>query len=229
MVSERLPTGIASVDALLGGGLETDAVTELYGEGGSGKTLFCLEVAARVARASRWVFYIDTEGVSLERLRSVGGTEFDRILGRLLLSAPKDLDQQGRAVATACALARGGRRDVGLLVLDSATNFYRLSLSGPDEDDAREALAVEVADLVAAARTLGIAVLLTNQVWRNPRDGVLEPLGGSFLNHAAKTILRFDRRDGPRRTVVLMKHRSRPEGSAGFRITSTGLESLGPG
>jgi len=92
MASERLPTGIASVDALLGGGLETDAVTELYGEGGSGKTLFCLEVAARVARASRWVFYIDTEGVSLERLRSVGGTDFDRILGRLLLSAPKDLD-----------------------------------------------------------------------------------------------------------------------------------------
>jgi len=72
-------------------------------------------------------------------------------------------------------------------------------------------------------------VLLTNQVWRNPRDGVLEPLGGSFLNHAAKTILRFDRRDGPRRAVVLVKHRSRPEGSAGFRITSTGLESLGPG
>jgi len=229
MVLPRLPTGIASVDALLGGGLETDSVTELYGEGGSGKTLFCLEVAARVARAGRWVFYIDTEGVSLERLRAVGGAEFDQILGRLLLSAPKDLDQQGRAVATACALARGGRRDVGLLVLDSATNFYRLSLSGPEEDEAREALVLEVADLVATARAVGLAVLLTNQVWRNPRDGALEPLGGSFLNHAAKTILRFDRQEGARRGVTVVKHRSRPEGSAGFRIISTGLESLGPG
>jgi len=229
MPADRLATGIASVDRLLGGGLETDAVTELYGEGGSGKTLFCLDVAARVAKASRWVFYIDTEGVSLERLRQVSGDDFDRVLGRLLLSAPKDLEQQGRAVATACALARGGRRDVGLLVLDSATNYYRLSLSGPDEDDAREALVLQVADLVATARGRGLAVLMTNQVWRSVRDGALEPLGGSFLNHAAKTILRFDRREGAVRSAVLVKHRSRPPGQAAFRITSAGLESIGSG
>ncbi len=59
------------------------------------------------------------------------------------------------------------------------------------------------------------------------REGTLEPLGGSFLNHAAKTILRFDRLPGDRRRVVLVKHRSLPEGAAEFRITSTGLE--GPG
>jgi len=229
MASDRLPTGIGTVDTLLGGGLETDAVTELYGEGGSGKSLFCLEVAARVARASRWAFYIDTEGVSLERLRAVAGDAPDRVLGRVLFAAPKDIAEQGRAVATACGLARGGGRDVGLLVLDSATNFYRLSLSGPDEDEAREALVLQVADLVATARARGVAVLLTNQVWRNPRDGALEPLGGSFLNHAAKTILRFDRGRGPLRSVVLVKHRARPEGSAGFRITPSGLESAGPG
>ncbi len=204
-------------------------MTELYGEGGSGKTLFALEIAARVARSGRWVLYVDTEGVSLERLRAVGGPEFDRILQHLLLSAPKSLEEQGRAVRTACALARGGRREVGLLVLDSATNFYRLALSSPDEDDAREALILEVADLLATARAKGIAVLLTNQVWRNPREGTVEPLGGSFLNHAAKTILRFERRDGPVREVVLVKHRARPQGSAAFRITSTGLASLGPG
>ncbi len=227
MPPERVASGIASVDRLLGGGLETDGVTELYGEGGSGKTLFCLEVAARVARAGRWVLYVDTEGVSLERLRAIGGAEFDRLLGRFLLSAPKDLDEQGRAIATACSLARDGRRDVGLLVIDSATNFYRLSLAGPDEDTAREALALEVADLVAVARARAMPVLLTNQVWRSMKDGTLEPLGGSFLNHAAKTILRFDRLEGARRRVVLVKHRSRPEGSAEFRITSSGLESVG--
>ncbi len=229
MDPDRLPTGVASVDALLGGGLETDAVTEIYGEGGSGKTLFCLDVAVRLARASRWVLYVDTEGVSLERLRAVAGPDAGTVLGHLLLSAPKDLEAQGRAVATACALARGARRDVGLIVLDSATNFYRLALSGPDEDVAREALIVQVADLVATARARGVAVLLTNQVWRSPREGTLEPLGGSFLNHAAKTILRFEREEGPRRTVVLVKHRARGEGRAAFRIAAAGLESVGAG
>ena len=223
--AERLATGIPSVDRLLGGGLETDSVTEIYGEGGSGKTLFCLDVAVRVARSDRWVLYIDTEGVSVDRIRAVAGTEIDRLLKRFLLSTPKNLEEQGRAVATACALAREGRRPVGLLVVDSGTFYYRLSLSGPDEDDARQALSLAVADLVATALRAEVPVLFTNQVWRSVRNGTLEPLGGSFLNHAAKTILRFDRLPGNRRRVVLVKHRSLPEGSAEFRIGPTGLES----
>ena len=225
MPAERLATGIPSVDRLLGGGLETDSVTEIYGEGGSGKTLFCLDVALRVARADRWVFYIDTEGVSVDRLRAIAGADLDRLLQRFLLSTPKDLEEEGRAVATACALAREGRRPVGLLVVDSGTFYYRLSLSGPDEDDARQALSLAVADLVATALRVEVPVLFTNQVWRSVRDGTLEPLGGSFLNHAAKTILRFDRLPGARRRIVLVKHRSLPEGAAEFRIVPTGLES----
>jgi DNA repair protein RadB len=227
MLPDRLPTGVRSVDRLLGGGLETDAVTELYGEGGSGKTLFCLEVAHRVARDGRWVFYVDTEGVSVDRLRSIAGADLERLLKRFLLSTPKDLDEQTDAVRTACALARDGRRSVGLLVVDSATAYYRLSISGPDEDDARQALSLEVADLVGTALRAHVPVVITNQVWRSVRDGQLEPLGGSFLNHAAKTILFFERLPGPRRRVVLRKHRALPEGSAEFRITDTGLESDG--
>jgi DNA repair protein RadB len=225
----RLPTGIASIDRLLGGGLETDAVTEIYGEGGSGKTLFCLDVAVRVAREGRWVLYVDTEGVSLDRLRAIAGDDLERVLRRMLLSTPKNLEEQGRAVATAAALAREGRRPVGLIVVDSATFFYRLSLSGSDEDEARQALSLELADLVVTAVHAEVPVVITNQVWRSLKEGTLEPLGGSFVNHAAKTILRFDRLAGARRRAVLVKHRSLPEGSAEFRITSTGLEGTVPG
>ncbi|HTT15285.1 MAG TPA: DNA repair and recombination protein RadB [Thermoplasmata archaeon] len=224
MASDRLATGIPSVDRLLDGGLETDSVTEIYGEGGSGKTLFCLEVATRVARAGDWVFYVDTEGVSVDRLRAIAGESLERLLKRFLLSTPKNLEEQGKAVATACALARDGKRRVGLLVVDSATFYYRLSLSSSDEDTARETLVLEVADLVSTALQAHVPVLLTNQVWRSVTEGTLEPLGGSFLNHAAKTILRFDRLPGPQRRVVLVKHRSLAEGSAVFRITGTGLE-----
>ncbi|MGI0130635.1 MAG: DNA repair and recombination protein RadB [Thermoplasmata archaeon] len=225
MTDDRLGTGIASVDRLLGGGLETDSVTEIYGEGGSGKTLFCLDVGTRVAREGRWVFYIDTEGVSVDRLRAIAGDGLEKILKRFLLSTPKNLEEQGRAVATACALAREGKRPVGLVVVDSGTFYYRLSLSGSDEDDARQALSLELADLVVTALQAHVPVLLTNQVWRSLRDGTLEPLGGSFLNHAAKTILRFDRLPGARRRAVLLKHRSLPEGTADFRIGNAGLDS----
>jgi DNA repair protein RadB len=225
----RLSTGIPSVDRLLGGGLDSDGVTEIYGEGGSGKTLFCLDLAVRVARDGRWVLYVDTEGVSLDRLRAIAGDDLDRVLRRTLLSTPKDLEEQGRAVATACALAREGKRPVGLIVVDSATFFYRLSLSGSDEDEARQALSLELADLVVTAVHSEVPVVITNQVWRSLKEGTLEPLGGSFVNHAAKTILRFDRLPGARRRVVLVKHRSLPEGTAEFRITSSGLEGSLPG
>jgi DNA repair protein RadB len=229
MDPDRCPTGIASVDRLLGGGVESDSVTEIYGEGGSGKTLFCLEVAHRIALENRWVFYIDTEGVSVDRLRSIAGAGLDRELKHWLLSTPKSLAEQGKAVETACALAREGKRPVGLIVVDSGTFYYRLSLSGPDEDDARQALSLAVADLVATSLQAHVPVVFTNQVWRSMREGTLEPLGGSFLNHAAKTILRFDRLSGPLRRVVLVKHRSLPEGAAEFRIRGTGLDSIGPG
>ena len=142
----------------------------------------------------------------------------------MLLSTPKDLAEQSAAVAKACALAREGRRPVGLIVLDSATFYYRLTLAGGTEDEGRQALGFELAELLSTALRAQVPVIFTNQVWRNQRDGTLEPLGGSFVNHAAKTILRFDRLTGNRRRVVLVKHRSLGEGSADFRITPTGLE-----
>ncbi|MCI4349782.1 MAG: DNA repair and recombination protein RadB [Thermoplasmata archaeon] len=227
MPDARVPTGVAPLDALLHGGLETDCLTELYGEGGSGKTLLCIQAAVETTLKGRWVFYIDTEGVSLARLEAVTGGRLADVLKLLLLATPKDLAEQSRAVETAGALAREGRRTVGLIVLDSATFYYRLALSSETEDESRIALGAELADLLATALHAHVPVLFTNQVWRRPSDGSLEPLGGSFIGHAAKTILRIDRLPGNRRRAVLLKHRSLAEGSAEFRITSTGLEGLG--
>jgi DNA repair protein RadB len=222
--ADRLPTGVEPIDRLLGGGLETDGLTELYGEGGSGKSIFCLGVATRVALQDRWVFYIDTEGVSVDRLRQTAGDRTDEVVSRLLVSSPGTLEEQTKAVRTACALARDGRRPVGLLVLDSATMYYRLTLGDAAEDEGRQQLSLQLAELLATALTAHVPVIFTNQVWRNLTTGALEPLGGSFVNHAAKTIVRFDRLKGERRRAVLVKHRSLPESSAEFRITERGLE-----
>jgi DNA repair protein RadB len=220
---DRLATGVPALDALLGGGLEPDSVTELYGEGGSGKTVLCLHLAAQVALSSRWVLYVDTEGVSLERLEAASGPRFGEVMRRLLLARPRSLPEQDEAVTKAAALARDGRRPVGLLVVDSLAFYYRLAAASDEADEGRASLLGELAELVEASHDAGVPALFTNQVWRSQRDGTLEPLGGSFVNHAAKTILRLDRRDGDLRTAVLMKHRSRPLGAADFRITAAGV------
>lgn len=223
MTEGRWPTGIPAIDRLLGGGLETDSLTEIYGEGGTGKTVFVLALAVRALREGRWVLYIDTEGVSPHRLAATAAGLPREAMDRLLVVAPTDLVAQGRAVAHASVLARTGERPVGLLVLDSATHFYRLARTEADEEEARGVLMEQVGALASLARGREIPVVFTNQVWRSLRDGSLEPLGGSFLNHAAKTILRFDRLPGARRRVVLLKHRALPEGMTEFTITADGV------
>ncbi len=220
----RLPTGAKELDHLLGGGVEPDCVTEFYGEAGSGKTIVCLELTRRVALEGRWVFYIDTEGLSSERLRQIAGPDLDRLVRHLWVATPKDLAEQTRAVRAACAMTREARRPVGLIVVDSATQYYRLALGGSTEDDARFDLGLELAELVTTSLAHTVPVVVTNQVWRNPRDGRLEPLGGSYLAHAAKTIVRFEKVGPGVRRAILVKHRSRPEGSAEFRITSSGID-----
>jgi DNA repair protein RadB len=223
MPSDRLPTGLPALDSLLGGGLEGDSVTEVYGEGGTGKTILCLQLAVRVALSGRWVVYIDTEGLSVDKLEAMAGTKLPEVLEHLLISSPTSLREQDRAVDRATRLARDGTRPVGLIVVDSGTMYYRLELGGKEEEGARRALGLELAQLVSAALQVPVPVLLTNQVWRKVGDGSLEPVGGAFLNHAAKTILRFDRLQGEWRRAVLMKHRSQPEGAIEFRISAEGL------
>jgi DNA repair protein RadB len=223
MATDRLPTGLPALDTLLGGGLDTDAVTEVYGEGGTGKTILCLQVAVRVALEGRWVFYIDTEGLSVDKLEAMAGPRLPDVLEHLLISSPGNFAEQSRAVDKATRLARDGSRPVGLIVVDSATMHYRLELGGKEEETARRELGLQLAQLVSAALQVPVPVLVTNQVWRKVGDGTLEPVGGAFLNHAAKTILRFDRLPGEWRRAVVMKHRSQPEGSVEFRIAEKGL------
>lgn len=223
MSSDRVPTGVPGLDQILGGGLEPDGLTEFYGEGGTGKTVACLQATVHVAERPAWVAYVDTEGVSVARLEAITGDRRDEVLEHLLLATPKDLTQQTRAVRSASLLARSDARPVGLIVLDSATLYYRLAVGEDNDETGRAELARQLATLLATSLERAIPVIFTNQVWRNVQDGRLEPLGGTFVNHVAKTIVRFDRLEGARRRVTLMKHRSLPGASAEFEITSSGV------
>lgn len=68
---QHLATACPALDALLDGGLEGDAITLVFGEGGSGKTNLALQCAREAAQAGKRVAYVDTEGVSGVRLRQV--------------------------------------------------------------------------------------------------------------------------------------------------------------
>jgi len=220
----KVALGTRGLDELLGGGVEEGCITLLHGEAGSGKTNVCLQLARNVVRAGRKVIYIDTEGVSMERLSQICGDDFELVARNILFSEPYSFDEQENLIEKAAKLA-GNNEEVGLIVIDSITMHYRLTMRDETRRDERHSLTRQIAQLLRVSRQRAIPVVVTSQVYTDIETGAYLPLGGHMLSHNAKTIVRLERTGPNSRLAVLEKHRHRPEGmQAPFRITARGIE-----
>ncbi len=220
---EKLPFGCGSIDAMLDGGVEAGCVTLIYGESGTGKTTLCLVLARDMAKAGKKVIYLDTEGVSIDRLRQISGPDFDAVAKNILFSNIGSFDEQERMVDKAIKLAQGNV-DVGMIIIDSISMHYRLTSREEDRAD-RRSLAGQTTKLTNLAREKSMPVIVTSQVYTDIETGIYEALGGHALHHNAKLIIRVDKvRSGGRRRAVLIKARHLPEGlEADFRLTADGI------
>ena len=219
---KHVAIGSAGLDGLLEGGLEGGAITLPFGEAGTGKTNICLQVARNVASQGRKVIYIDTEGVSLERLKQMAGEEYEEVMKNILFFEPHNFDEQDKLVDKAARLAESSL-DVGVIILDSATIHYRLTRND-EERGTRRSLSTQLSRLLAVARNKGMPVLLTSQVYTDIDKGTFEPLGGHVLLHNAKAIVRLDKVGASTRRAVIIKHRHLEEGKrADFRLTKSGV------
>ena len=243
---DHLATGCAPLDGLLDGGLEADAITLVFGEGGSGKTNLALQCARQVALAGKRVGYVDTEGVSSIRLRQVfsatpqltvampdteGG---DALLdlasatpslrdleSKVLFFTPYTIDEQERLVANATRVP-----DLGLLVVDSINMHYRLHIDtgGDAEAEASRSLYKQLHHLTGFARQNQVPVLVTGQVYGG--EDTTQPFARRVMEHLVKALMRFEKRPDGARKATILKHRSIEEGrSARFRIGAHGLDA----
>lgn len=219
----HLSIGSARLDELLEGGLEGGAITLFFGEAGSGKTNICLQLARNVALTGKKVIYIDTEGVSLERLEQIAGDNFEDVLKNILFFEPHSFDEQEKFVDKAVKLAESSL-EVGVIILDSATIHYRLTRND-EERGVRKSLSPQLAKLLAVSRSKDIPVVLTSQVYTDLEKGTFEPLGGHVLLHNAKAIVRLDKVSTGTRRAVIIKHRHLEEGKkADFKLTQNGVD-----
>jgi len=226
-VTDHVPTGCAPVDDLLGGGLERGAVTQVYGPPAAGKSNLVLSAAVEAATAGHSTLYIDTEGLSVDRMEQLArghlDADLDSVASRLIVSEVHDFDEQAEAVRDAAEFAD----QIALVVLDSATGFYRLERTEREEGEALRAVARQVTHLLSLARKHDIAVGLTNQVYTDPEGESAQALGGHTLDHWSGIILRLDRFRGGNRRATLEKHHAREAGdTAQFRITDDGITGV---
>ncbi len=222
---ERISTGFRPLDEILGGGIDSETITEVYGEAGSGKTNLAMMLARSAISSGKKAVYIDTEGISIERLQQICGDDFDIMMEDMMIRHVYTLPEQDRAVEKAIEIAKNGK--VGLIVVDSMTGLYRLNLGTEEESGGMRSLTRQMIGLLTAARRYELAVFITNQVYTDRQRGEYRPIGGHVVDHYAKTIIRLDKlRDGRRRAVVT-KHRSVREGGfTEFRIVEDGFSTL---
>jgi len=220
---DYLPYDCASLDLTLEGGVELGCITLLYGEAGTGKTNLCLILARNMVRRGKKVIYIDSEGVSIERLRQICGNDFDNVSKNILFSEVHSFKEQETMTDKAIKLSEGNS-DIGMIVVDSMTMYYRL-LDREEEKNERRSMANQSAKLLTLARKKGLPVVITSQVFMDIDKGSVEALGGNVLHHNAKTIVKLERSGIGRRRVTVMKHRHIAEGkSVDIQLTESGIE-----
>lgn len=223
MVSkDLLSTGNDALDGILGGGLEYRVITQFYGEPGGGKSTLVLFPLIACLQSGRGVIFFDTEGFSVERFRQVAGSTVEQLAESLYIYEPLNFDQQGAMITKSEVLLK--KRKVGLIVMDSATALYRTELGAKKETQRR--LATQMVFLLGLSRRYKFPVLITNQVYNDPEKNELRPLGGPFLQHLSKVIVRIDKMDGFRR-AILMKHHIIPKNiSFDFELTENGIKKI---
>ena len=217
----KLPTGSKCLDSLLEGGVETGAITQIFGASGTGKTSICLMLAYTTAKSGYKVAYIDTEGLSPERVNQI--FQDKEALKNVLIYDVIDFKQQSSAIKELAKICKDEK--LKLIIVDSFTFLYRSELEDVERQiKVKRELIAQLTFLLGLARKFDLAVVITNQVFTDVKTGDEKPLGGPSLDHITKVIIGLEKIDKQRR-AILIKHRSKPEGmSCTFMITDRGVE-----
>ena len=222
MKVDRLALGCKPLDDLLGGGIEYASLTNVYGPPGSGKTNVCIQAAVRCVEKGKKVVFIDTEGgFSIERFAQMSKNPKDA--NKIILLEPKDFKEQSESIKKLERLLE--KEDIGLILVDSLVNLYRLELDENGHQKANRSLAFQLSLLSKLCREKNVPVLITNQVYSDFENKEIELSGRDVPKYWSKCLVELKKIEKGRRLAILRKHRSLPEGrETEFQITEKGLK-----
>lgn len=207
----RLPTGLAELDRVLGGGLVADSAILLGGDPGIGKSTLLLQASATIARTGKQVLYISgEESLPQIQLRA-------QRLG--LANAPLQLATATSVRDILSSIDSGHAPDV--VVIDSIQTMFVDSLDSAPGTVAQ--VRASAHELIRAAKKRGFALLLVGHV---TKDGQIA--GPRVLEHMVDTVLYFEGDRGQYyRILRAVKNRFGATDEIGvFQMHETGLEEV---
>jgi DNA repair protein RadA len=236
--NERISTGARNFDDLLGGGIETRAVTEVYGEFGTGKTQLCHTLCVMVQQPRQagglegGAIYIDTENtfrperiVSIARAR---GLDPDRTLANIIVAKAYNSAHQELILEETGHFIEENR--VRLVIVDSAVAHYRAEFLGRATlSERQQRLNKFMHVLVRLAETYGIAVVVTNQIQSSP-DGYFgdsaRPTGGNVVAHTSTYRIYLKRSSGKNRIARIVDSPYHAEREVLFTLADKGIADV---
>ncbi|MEM0367106.1 MAG: DNA repair and recombination protein RadA [Candidatus Nitrosocaldus sp.] len=234
---ERISTGCKSLDELLGGGVETQAITEFYGEYGTGKTQICNTLCVMVqlpkekGGLNAGALYIDTENTFRpERIYAIAearGLDPAAVLDRIIVAKAYNSSHQELILEGASKIIE--QHNVKLLIIDSAVAHYRAEFLGRGTlAERQQRLNKFMHMLLRIAETYNVAAVATNQIQASPDmffGDPFKPTGGHVVAHTS-TYRVYLKRSGRHRIARMVDSPYHPEREVTFMLSEKGVEDV---
>lgn len=232
---KKTSTGSSVFDELLGGGVETQAITEFYGEFGSGKTQICHQLAVNVqvpdekSGLGKATIYIDTENTfrpeRIIQMAEGAGVDAESMLENIIVARAYNSDHQMLILDRVESIIK--EKNVGLIVVDSLTSHFRADYAGRGMLASRQQkLNRHMHDLQKLSDIYNLSVVVTNQVMARPDfffGDPTTPIGGHIVGHSSTFRIYLRKSKGGKRVARLIDSPSLPEGEAIFAVVKDGV------
>ena len=233
----KLTSGCSSLDTLLNGGIETQSLTEFYGEFGSGKSQLCHQLCVTVQLGEAQgglngsVLYIDTEATFRpERVQQIAprfGIKPSEVLKGIVYAEAYTSNHQTVLLDNADEVIK--ENNIKLIIIDSVMSHFRSEYIGREMlANRQQQLNKHLHKLMRLSRAFNTAAVITNQVMASPDaffSKAVSPVGGHILGHMSHNRIFLRKGRNNMRIAKLTASPSLPEGEVPMRITERGIES----
>jgi len=230
----KITTGTNCLDTLFDGGIETQALTEVYGEFGCGKTQLCLTMCVQVQKPKEegglggGAIYIDTENTfrpeRIVSIANVNGMDPQKVLDNIIVARAYNSAHQTLILEEVGPLIE--ENNIKLIIVDSAVGLFRAEYLGRGTLSNRQQKLNHFVHLLSRiAETYNCAALATNQVMSSPDvffGDPTRPIGGNVVAHTSTYRIYF-KKSGKKRIARMVDSPHHPEEEVIFALGEAGV------
>jgi DNA repair protein RadA len=231
---EKIKVPCEAINTLLGGGFETGAITEVFGQYGSSKTQIGHQLCVCAYQMGGSSIYIDTEHTFRpERIVQMAkglGLDPQDVLKKIRVARAFNSDHQMLLAEKTAELVKEKDANIKLIVVDSLTAHFRAEFIGRGTlADRQQKLNRHMHVLSRVASAHNLCVFVTNQVMAKPDmffGDPTEAIGGHIVAH--NSTFRMYLRKGKKgsRVAKLVDSPNLPDGEAVYQVLEEGIRDV---